>query len=60
MNVKTSFLAITSRRKLNGEIPIYCDIFNSTEKSRFATNISTKIEGWINERRLPIPMGYYI
>jgi integrase/recombinase XerD len=51
MNVKTSFLAITSRRKLNGEIPIYCDIFNSTEKSRFATNISTKIEGWDKKRQ---------
>lgn len=51
MNVKTSFLAITSRRKLNGEIPIYCDISNGTEKSRFGTNISTKIEGWDKKRQ---------
>ncbi len=29
MNAKSSFLAFTSRRKLNGEIRIYCDIFNS-------------------------------
>lgn len=51
MNVKTSFLAITSRRKLNGEIPIYCDISNGTEKSRFGTNISTKLEAWDKKRQ---------
>lgn len=51
MNVKTSFLAITSRRKLNGEIPIYCDISNGTEKSRFGTNISTKLDGWDKKRQ---------
>ena len=50
MNVKTSFLAITSRRKLNGEIPIYCDISNGTEKSRFGTNLSIKPETWDSKR----------
>ncbi len=51
MNVKTSFLALTSRKKLNGEIPIYCDISNGTEKSRFGTNISTKLETWDKKRQ---------
>ena len=48
---KNKLLEIKSRKKLNGEIPIYCDIFNSTEKSRFATNISTKLDGWDKKRQ---------
>ncbi len=51
MNVKTSFLAITSRKKLNGEVPIYCYLSSGTQNSRFSTNLSTKPEAWDSKKQ---------
>lgn len=50
MNVKTSFVALTSRKKLNGEIPVYCYLSSANETSRFSTNLSIKPEAWDSKR----------
>lgn len=50
MNVKTSFVALTSRKKLNGEIPVYCYLSSANETSRFGTNLSIKPEAWDSKR----------
>ncbi len=50
MNVKTSFVALTSRKKLNGEIPVYCYLSSANETNRFGTNLSIKPEAWDSKR----------
>ena len=51
MNVKISFVALSSRKKQNGEIPIYCYLSSANDTCRFGTNLSTKPEAWDNKRQ---------
>ena len=46
MNLKISFIALNSRRKLNHEVPIYCYLASGRDSKRFATNLSTHPQHW--------------
>jgi site-specific recombinase XerD len=46
MNLKISFIALNSRRKLNQEVPIYCYLASGRDSKRFATNLSIHPQHW--------------
>lgn len=51
MNLKISFFALSSRKKLNQEVPIYCYLSSGKESKRFATNLSIHPQNWDSKKQ---------
>lgn len=51
MNLKISFIALSSRKKPNQEVPIYCYLSSGKESKRFATNLSIHPQNWDTKKQ---------
>ena len=51
MNLRISFFALSSRKKLNQEVPFYCYLSSGKESKRFATNLSIHPQNWDSKKQ---------
>ncbi len=51
MNLKISFIALSSRQKQNLEVPIYCYLSSGNVSKRFSTNLSILPQNWDSKKQ---------